>query len=339
MSKEHRSDILLAFAIAVGLTAAYFVRKPLVVIYVSALFATMISPVVDRIHEISFRGHHIRRGVALLLMAIAGILVAVVFGILIIPRIAEDLQQISVDLPHRISDLIERARNYPPLQSISPATLEQHAATIFGTTVRAFPAIATGVLGIFTSIILTVYFILDGRKAFYWAISLFPTESQPRLEATLRRAQDRMWKWLAGQALLMLILGTSSSVVYALLGLRYAMALGLFTGLANIVPIVGPVTSVLLAAGIAAIDSWTKAAGVLIFYAIYQQIENAFLTPHIMKELVGLPGLAVIIALAIGGALAGFLGAMVAVPSAALVAAIIAEYMVHPPPAKARAMD
>jgi predicted PurR-regulated permease PerM len=77
-------------------------------------------------------------------------------------------------------------------------------------------------------------------------------------------------------------------------------------------------------------DSWEKVLGVVIFYAVYQQIETAFLTPRIMRSTVDLPPLAVIIALSVGGALAGVLGALVAVPTAALVAVIIDEYVVKP---------
>jgi predicted PurR-regulated permease PerM len=63
----------------------------------------------------------------------------------------------------------------------------------------------------------------------------------------------------------MVILGTCSAIVYGLLGIPYALVLGLFTGLANIVPIVGPVASVILTAGVAATESWTKALGVIVF--------------------------------------------------------------------------
>ena len=79
----------------------------------------------------------------------------------------------------------------------------------------------------------------------------------------------------------------------------------------------------------ASFDSWTKAAGVLIFYLAYQQLENAYLTPRIMKSTVDLPPLAVIIALLLGGSIAGVLGALVAVPTAALIAVIIDEYVVE----------
>jgi predicted PurR-regulated permease PerM len=128
--------------------------------------------------------------------------------------------------------------------------------------------------------------------------------------------------------MLMLILGVLASVAFGLLHVKYSFALGVFCGLANIVPIIGPVISVGLAALVALFDSWTKAVGVLAFYLIYQQLENAWLTPKIMKSTVDLPALAVIVALTVGGALAGVLGALIAVPTAALLAVVIDEYVV-----------
>lgn len=135
-----------------------------------------------------------------------------------------------------------------------------------------------------------------------------------------------MQKWLSGQALLMLILGSCSFVVFWALGIRYFYGLGVFAGLANFVPIVGPILTVIVAGLVAVLDSGMKLLGVLIFYAVYQQVENAYLTPHIMQSTVELSPIAVIIALAIGGALAGVMGAIVAVPTAALVGSVIDEF-------------
>ena len=84
-----------------------------------------------------------------------------------------------------------------------------------------------------------------------------------------------------------------------------------------------------LAASVAAMDSWSKMAGVFIFYVIYIQIESAVLTPRIMRTSVNLMGLSVLIALLAGSTLAGVVGALVAVPSAALVAVIMDEYLVQ----------
>jgi predicted PurR-regulated permease PerM len=89
--------------------------------------------------------------------------------------------------------------------------------------------------------------------------------------------------------------------------------------------------SLILTSVVAAFDSWTKLIGVLIFYLLYQQVENVFLTPRIMKATLNLPPLAVVVALSVGGAVAGIVGALVAVPTAALVQVFATEYLVKQP--------
>jgi len=135
--------------------------------------------------------------------------------------------------------------------------------------------------------------------------------------------------WLTGQLLLMLILGSASLIVFGLMGIPYFYLIGVFAGVANIIPLLGPIATVVLAAAIAATQSLWKVIGVLIFYAVYQQVENAFLTPRIMKAQVELSSAVVIVALLIGGELAGVAGALVAVPSAVLVVELASEYLVR----------
>ena len=99
-------------------------------------------------------------------------------------------------------------------------------------------------------------------------------------------------------------------------------------GLFNIIPVAGGVITILLVASVAALDSWSKMLGVFIFYGIYVQLENGFLTPRIMKTSVNLMGLSVLVALLAGTALAGIPGALVSVPTAALIAVLMDEYFV-----------
>jgi predicted PurR-regulated permease PerM len=105
--------------------------------------------------------------------------------------------------------------------------------------------------------------------------------------------------------------------------------LGFLMGLFNIIPIAGGVITIVLAACVAALDSWTKMAGVLIFYLIYANVENVFLTPRIMRSSVNLMGLTVLVALLLGTALAGIVGALVSVPTAALITVLLEEYAVQ----------
>jgi predicted PurR-regulated permease PerM len=184
-------------------------------------------------------------------------------------------------------------------------------------------------------LILTIYFTLEGDVAYRWGLSFLPPENRERLDLALRRAEIRMGKWLIGQSCLMLILGMTSAVVYLALHVRYAYALGVLSGLLNIIPVLGATVSIVLALLAAAVDSWGRVLGVAVFYLVYLQLENSYLTPRIMRSSVGLPGLAIIMALLLGSALEGILGALVSVPTAVLVTVLIDEYFVKSPQSSA----
>lgn len=328
MADNHRSDILFATAVVLLLAVAWQIRDVLLLIYVSALFAVVIGPTVDVIRKAHIGKWHAGRGLAVLILIVGIAFLFSLLAIFIAPPIYRDLHSFSQDLPSRAHQLVERIKSLPFGDRVNIASIQEHAAEVVGGAFGIFGKVAGGVFGLFSWLLLTAYFIVDGERAVRWGLSLFPAKSQPRLRSTLERAESRVSRWLLGQLMLMLILGVTSSIVFALLHVKYPLALGVLCGIANIVPIAGPILSVGLATIVAAFDSWNKAAGVLIFYLVYQQVENAFLTPKIMKSTVDLPALAVIIALTIGGALVGIVGALVAVPTAALVAVLIDEYVV-----------
>jgi predicted PurR-regulated permease PerM len=96
----------------------------------------------------------------------------------------------------------------------------------------------------------------------------------------------------------------------------------------NIIPVMGAAICIGLALLVAAIDSWGRVVGVAVFYLVWMQVENSYLVPRIMKNRVGLPALAILLALLLGSELAGIVGAMVAVPTAVLVAELMDEYVV-----------
>jgi predicted PurR-regulated permease PerM len=325
-----RSDIVFFFALLLGLYVAWMLRDVLLLIYVSALFAVVVTPAIEGVRRIRVGRWRPSRGLAILIIIAAGLGLLALFSIFALPPIFRDVQGLAHDWPQRFSQTMDRLRRVPLLQRLDVASLQAHLTSAAGGVVGVFAGIAGGVFWFFSWLILTAYFIADGERAFCWAMSLFPPRQRQRLEPTLLRAEARVRRWLVGQGALMLILGSASAVVFELLGVKYFYALAVFAGLANIVPIVGPLTSVALASLVAGLDSWTKLTGVLIFYFIYQQIENAFLTPRIMKSTLDLPPLAVIVSLSIGGSLAGVLGALVAVPTAALVAVLADEYLVKP---------
>jgi predicted PurR-regulated permease PerM len=331
-----RSDIVFTFSLAIGLYLAWLVRDVLVLLYVSALFAVVLMPVVQGIMKWHLGKWHPDRAVAILILflIVAGLLT--LFFVFAFPPVLRDMRQFISELPERGPQLLSRARTLPLMRRVDVAALNarlQDFAANFATyllfSIRHW---ASKLFDIITGIVLTVYFMLEGERAYHWLLGFFPVGMRQRLDITLARAEVRMGKWLLGQGTLMLILGVSSTILFVILNVRYAYALGVLMGIFNIIPIAGAVITISLALVVAAIDSWGRVLGVAIFYAIYQQLENSVLTPRIMRHSVDLPGLAVLVALLLGAAFDGIIGAMVAVPTAVLVAVLLDEYAAKPEP-------
>jgi len=325
---NHRSDILFFFAVLLALWTAYIARDVLMLIYVSALFAVVLSPAIGLIQKIKIGRWRPGRGFAIIFLLLMMVLAGTLFMTFAFPPIYRDARLFAADWPRHLASLSEDLGHLPFGSKVDPAALEKYAAEIVGGAGGLFLNLAGGIFGVFTGIILTTYFIIDGDRVFRWIVSMFPLDQQSRLSSTLLRADHRMRNWLIGQAILMVALGLASLGAYYFLGLRYFYVLAMYAGVANIVPIIGPISAVVVASTVAAFDSPERILGVVIFHAVYAIFENAFLLPRVMRSTVQLSPLAVIIALALGGSLVGVLGALVSVPTAALVAVFADEYLV-----------
>ncbi len=250
-----------------------------------------------------------------------------------------DIQRFATDLPGRIPSVIARIKHLPLADKFGVDSLAQKSEGVLASTAQYLFATAplwiARIFDLFTALILCIYFMLEGEFVYFYFLSFFTDGSRDRLAKTLVVAEVRMSSWFVGQVALMVILGLCSTATFGLLHVRYFFLLGVLMGLFNIIPVVGGIVTIVLAAAVAATDSWTKMAGVLIFYVIYAQIENAFLTPRIMRSRVNLMGLSVIVALLAGTALAGIVGALVAIPTAAMVAVIVDEYFIQKDAAEA----
>ncbi len=254
------------------------------------------------------------------------------FGFFALPPVINDLQSVAGELPTRLPAILDKLKAVPYADRIDDGDVVSwiQRSLSGGATylLTSFKAWADVLLNVVAGFVLTLYFILEGDEAYRWFLSFVPTAPRHRLDATLKRAAGRMEKWLVGQLSLMLILGTLSTIVFLLLGVRYAYVLGVITGLLNLIPVLGAAVSLVLAVLVAAIDSWGRVLGVAIFFVVYLQVENSWLAPRIMQRRVNLPALAIFVALLLGSALGGIAGAMVAIPTAVLVSVLVEEYLV-----------
>lgn len=328
-----RGHILFAFGVLILLGVAWLLVKELLIIYVSALFAAVLMPAVTRIANTKIGGRTPSRAAAIFLLITSVTLLVAIFFTVGLPPVLRDLNQFSSELPTRIPRIVERLHHLPFISHLNVDTLVQRIEGAVTSTasylVTSLPKWLAHLFEIITALILCIYFMLDGDCAYKFFLSLFPPNPRHRLDLTLRRADQRIGKWLVGQGLLMLILGVSSTIVFGLLHVRYFLLLGFLMGLFNIIPIAGGVFTITLAAIVAALDSWPKMFAVIGFYLLYVNLENAYLTPRIMRSSVDLMGLTILVALLLGTALAGIVGALVAVPTAALIAVLLDEYAVR----------
>jgi predicted PurR-regulated permease PerM len=290
-------------------------------------------PAVNRIRQLNLRGYRPSRAVAIifLIAAVAGVLT--LFFTTGLPPVLNDLRNFSAELPQRIPVVVAKMKRIPFADRFGIESIAQRTAGAFDATasylVTSLPLWLSHLFDILTAAFLCIYFMLEGENAYRFFLSLFPSTQRHRLNNTLKRAERKVSKWLVGQGTLMLILGVSSTIVFGLLHVRYFLLLGFLMGLFNIIPIAGGVITIVIAACVAALDSWTKMSGVLIFYLIYVNVENAILIPRIMRSSVNLMGLTVLVALLLGTALAGVVGALVSVPTAALITVFLEEYAVQ----------
>jgi predicted PurR-regulated permease PerM len=320
--------------VALVLTVAYLMREILLLLYVSALFSVVLSPVIRGIMRIRIGRWHPGQGLSIFLLLLSLAAAATLFFAFALPPVVRDLQSLFTELPTRGPQLLQRLHKIPFVSHIDlsglTTRLQGFASNLAEYLFLSISGLAGKLADVGAVIFLTIYFMLEGDEAYHWVLSFFPQPARARLNQTLLRADVRMGKWLLGQGSLMLILGLTSLIVFVLLKVRYAYALAVLMGALNIIPIVGAMVSISLVLAAAAIDSWEKVLGVAVFWAIYAQIETSYLTPRIMKSSVDLSALGVLVALLMGSKLAGVLGAMIAVPTAVLVSVLIQEYLMQP---------
>jgi predicted PurR-regulated permease PerM len=211
--------------------------------------------------------------------------------------------------------------------SFSEAVERAPGSDAVGTVIGAVWGFLGGIFGIVTILILAFYFMLDAERFAHSFVRLFPRTERARVQAACERVSSKVSAWLGGQILLGTIIGVSAAVGLFLMGVPYFYVLALIAGVGELVPIVGPVIAAIPAIAVGFTVSPALAVGVAVFYLVQQQFENHVLVPKIMERQVGVSAALVIVALLIGGTLMGIVGAILAVPTVAILQVIFEEVM------------
>ena len=328
------------FAISIiALWALYLVRSQLLLIYVCILFATGLSPLVRYIERRRASGRRrLPRPAAILIIYATVIGIIVMIGYAVLPPLIEQSQAFWKDLPDRIEQIQRRLVSWG---LISPGTsyrdlLQQapgggDAVNFVLGTVWGFVG---GLFGLVTILLLTFYLLVESQSIFNFFVRLFPRRRREQVAEVSALVTNKVSAWLGGQLLLGFIIGATTAIGLGLMGVPYFFVLALIAGVGEMIPMVGPLLSAIPAIAVAFTVSPGLALGVAIFFLVQQQLENAVLVPKLMGETVGLSAVTVILSLLIGGELLGFVGALLAVPTAAIVQVLFEElYLAEKEPA------
>lgn len=315
------------------LWCAYIVRDALLIVYVSVVLAIGFSPIV-RIIERQRLGVTKRfpRWLAILVLYLAILGTIALVLLLIFPPLVHQAQA----LWDQRTEMFDKAQQF----LISKGWLKEHltmreaverAPGTSGDAVtrvaRTAASLAGGIFGVVTILILTFYMLVDSGSMREYALRLLPKKHRARADAASRVVMEKVSAWLGGQLLLAGTIGATSAIGLWALGIPFFYVLALISALGEMIPIVGPFLAAIPAIIVAATVSPQKVIFVIVFFIVQQQLENHILVPKIMSRQVGLSPVTVIVSLLIGGSLLGIVGALLAVPTVAILQVVAAELM------------
>jgi len=204
---------------------------------------------------------------------------------------------------------------------------------------RSGGALATAVISLFLIPILTFYLLRDWDSIVGKFGALIPQKQRPTVFKLARETDDVLGAFLRGQIMVMIALAVIYSLGLGLVGLEYAIAIGVVAGLVSFVPYLGFVFGIGLAGLTVALepDPLLRLVGVVATFSIAQFIEGSFLTPKLVGDKIGLHPVIVIFAVAAGGQLFGFFGILLALPVAAVLSVMVrflySQYLAEHPEA------
>jgi predicted PurR-regulated permease PerM len=306
------------------------IREPLLLIYVAALVAIGLSPIVNWIQQHRRTPRNMPRWAAVLVIYLLFIGIIVAIAMLVFPPLIAQARALWAELPeymHRGQQwLVDRglmSRELSIQEAVEQAPGSKTDAV--GTIIGAVWSVVGGLFGLVTILILAFYLMVDSSNIVNAFVRLFARGRRQRVRDACESVTTKVSAWLGGQLLLAGIIGGSAALGLWWMGVPYFYVLALVAAIGEMIPIVGPLISAIPAVAVGFTVSPSIGIGVVIFFFVQQQIENHLLVPKIMERQVGVSAVVVIMALLIGGSLLGIVGAILAVPTAAILQVLIQE--------------
>jgi len=331
MNQEKVLDISWGTILKISVTilsfyVLYQIRDVLVWFIFALIISLLFNPTINFLRKL-----RIPRVLAVIFVYVGvfGFLTLLIY--LIIPVFVSEIQQFSKILPQYFEKIS------PPLKGMGIQAFEN---------IESFVNILGGALDRIAANIFNVLFVIFGgifKTIFILAIAIFLSLEEKTIEKSLnllfpkkyedyalslwRRCQKKVSGWFLIRILTCLFVGAATFAVLLLFKINYPASLGLLAGILNFIPYLGPIITAVLLFIIISLENVYKAVFVLIVFTLIQQIENSILTPILSKKVIGLSPVLVLMSMAIGGVLWGFLGAILAVPLAGILFEFLKDFL------------
>jgi predicted PurR-regulated permease PerM len=328
---------VLGITVLVGcfLLLGYLAWHVLSWIIIAIILAAALNPAVE-----AFERRGLKRAVAATVVFVLALLVVTAVGFLIVPPLVTQVQDFVDAVPDFTDDLTAGRGplgflqdDYQIVDRIREAIEAEGAGGVLGLSeplLDVLRSVVTAVVGTITVIFLTYFMLLEGPRTIRRLLGLLPTSTRARYERVGLEIYRTISGYVTGNLLISLVAGVSSTAVLFAVGSDYAIALGLFVAILDLVPLAGATLAAIFVSTIIFIETdWMRGLIVIAFFVGYQQIENHVLQPLVYGRTVQLSPLGVLCAVLVGAELAGILGALLAIPVAGSLLAIGRELVLY----------
>ena len=326
--------LAIVLATAVVLQIVWVARGVLTWVFIAMFLALALNPAVDWLQS---RG--LRRGFAVACAYVGALLAIAAIGATFIPTLIDQVNSFVDAVPGYVEDLTSGQgrlgfleRDYQITEKVREAIGEGGAGRVLGvsgTALAITKSVVSAVVAILTIAFITLFMLLEGPAWVDRIFTLIPLESQARWRAVGNDIYRTVGGYVTGNLLISLIAGVVSTLVLLAMGVPYAVALGLLVAILDLIPLAGATIAAILVTTVAFLHTTPAGIVVLIFFLIYQQLENHVLQPVVYGRTVKLSPLAVLIAVLIGAELAGVIGALAAIPVAGSLQVILLDWLAH----------
>lgn len=323
--------ILVTAGVVAGLYVLYRIRAVIGLFVIAVFIAVALGPAVEFFQRRGVR----KRGLAILVTYVWLFFAVFVIGLAVVPPIVDQTDQFARNVPSYVDDLSKNrtVRDYDDRYGISkqlrvqaerlPTRLDDAASALQAVTVGVFSTIVQLV----TVLVMAFFLLLEGKGIAAWTFRELGPARGPRWRKVADDVYRSVGGYVVGNLGISLVAGTSTYVVLALLGVKFAVPLAVLMAFFDLIPLVGATIAAVLIGIVTAIEDFPTAMLVWIAFAIlYQQFENNMLQPFVYRRTVALHPLLVIVAILIGASLLGVLGALLAIPIAGAVQIVVKDW-------------